>query len=64
MFNVTPSFEPKFNVYSKNNWPKRKGGVYIINLDEYESTRTIWIAFYANDNNVTCFDIFGVDHIP
>ena len=25
---------------------------------------THWIAFYVNDNNVTYFDSFGVEHIP
>ena len=30
--------KPKFNgVYSKNNFPKTKDGVYITNLDHYES---------------------------
>ena len=30
--------EPKFNgVYSRNNSPKIKDGVYIIDLDEYKS---------------------------
>ena len=57
--------ELKFNgVYSRNNLSKIKDGAYIINLDEYESIRTHWIAFYANDNNVTYFDSFGVEHIP
>ena len=37
---------------------------YIINLDEYESIGTNWIALYVNDNNVTYFDSFGVEHIP
>ena len=37
--------EPKLNrVYSRNNLPKKKHEVYIINLDEYESTGTHWIA--------------------
>ena len=57
--------ELKFNgVYSRNNLSKIKDGAYIINLDEYESIQTHWIAFYANDNNVTYFDSFGVEHIP
>ena len=57
--------EPKFDgVYSRNNLPKIKGGVYIINLDEYESMRTHWIALDVNNNNVTYFDSFGVEHIP
>ena len=57
--------QPKSNgVYSKNNLSKIKDGAYIINLDEYESVGTHWIALYANAENVTYFDIFGVKHIP
>ena len=57
--------EPKFNgVYSRNNLCKIKDGAYIINLDEYESIRTHWIALYVNAENVTYFDSFGVEHIP
>ena len=33
--------EPKFNgVYSRNNLPKTKDGVYVINLDEFKSIGT------------------------
>ena len=54
----------KFNgVYSRNNLPKLKDDVYVINLDEYESIVTHWIALYVNDNNVTDFDSFGVEHV-
>ena len=57
--------EPKFNgVYSRNSSPKIKDGVYIIDLDEYKSIWTHWIALYVNDNNVTYFDSFGIEHIP
>ena len=57
--------EPKFNgVYSRNNSSKIKEGTYIINLDEYESIGTHWIALYVNDNNAAYFDIFGAEHIP
>ena len=56
---------PKFNgVYSRNNLPKIKDGAYVINLDEYESIGTHWIALYVNDNNVTYFDSCEVEHIP
>ena len=51
-------------VYSRNNLPKIKDGAYVINLHEYESIRTHWIAFYVHNDNVTCFDSFGVEHIP
>ena len=57
--------EPKFNgVYSRNNLPKIKDGVYVINLDEYKSILTHWITLYVNVNNIVYFDRFGVEHIP
>ena len=57
--------EPKFNgVYSRNNLPKIKDGAYVINLDDYKSIGTHWIALYANLNNIIYFDSFGVKHIP
>ena len=57
--------ESKFNdVYSRNSLPKIKNGAYVINLDEYKSIGTYWIALYVNGNNVTCFDSFGLEHIP
>ena len=47
--------EPKFNgFYSRNNLPKIKDGAYVINLDEYKSIGTHWIALYVDDNNATC----------
>ena len=56
--------EPKFNgVYSKHNLPKIKGGAFVINLDEFKSIGTHWIALYIGDNNVAYFDKFGVKHI-
>ena len=57
--------EPKFNgVYSRDNLPKIKDGAYIINLDEYSDIGTHWVALYINNNSVTYFDSFGVEHIP
>ena len=45
--------EPKFNgVYSRNNLPKIKDGAYVINLDEFKSIGTHWIALYVNGNNI------------
>ena len=63
--------EPRFNgVYSRDNPPKLlnsaeiKDGAYIINLDEYSDFGTHWVALYVNNNDVTYFDSFGVEHIP
>ena len=39
---------------------------YVINLDEYKSIGTHWIALYVNAKNVSYFDsliFFRVEHI-
>ena len=54
-------------VYSRNNLPEIKDGAYVINLDEFKSIGTHWIALYVNWNssyNAIYFDGFGVEHIP
>ena len=44
--------EPKFNDgYSKNELPKIKDRAYIINLDDYNSVGTRWMALHVNGNN-------------
>ena len=72
--------EPRFNgFYSRDNLPKLsstehnyverssaeiKDEAYIINLDEYSDIGTHWIAFNVQNNDVTYFDSFGVEHVP
>ena len=57
--------EPRFNgVYSTDNLPKIKDGAYVINLDECSDTATHWVALYVQNNNVTYFGSFGIEHIP
>ena len=57
--------EPNFNgVYSRNNLSKIKDGSYIINIYEYESIGTHWIALYTSSENATYFDSFEIKHIP
>ena len=57
--------KPKFNaVYSRNNSPKIKSEAQVINLDEYESIGTHWIALYVNAIIKVYFGSFGVEHIP
>ena len=53
-----------FKKYLRNNLLEIKNGAYIINLDEYKSIGTHWIALYVTGDNVTYFDSFGVEHIP
>ena len=64
--------EPKFNgVCSRNNLPEIKDGAYPINLDQFKSIGTHWIALCDdnnnnnnNNNNLTYFDSFAVEYIP
>ena len=57
--------ELRFNcVYSRDNLPKIKDGAYVINHDKYSDIGTQWISLYAQNNDVTYFDSFGVEHIP
>ena len=56
---------PKFNgIYSRNNFSKTKDRAYVINLDQFKSIVTHWIALYVTVNNIIYFDNFGVEHIP
>ena len=44
--------EPTFIcVYSSYNLSKTKDGIYVINLDEYKSIGTHWIALNVNGDN-------------
>ena len=53
--------EPKLNgVYSRNDLLKIKDGAYVINLNEFKSIRTHWIALYVDSNNIIYFGSFGV----
>ena len=58
--------EPRFNgVYSRNNIPNKiKKGAYVINLDEYATIVTYWIALFDKLKYTVYFDSFGVEHIP
>ena len=57
--------EPTFNgVYSRDNLTQLKDGAYLINLDECSDIGTHWVALYVNNDDVTYFDSFGVEHIP
>ena len=57
--------EPRFNgVSSRDNLTEIKDGAYVINLDEYSDIGTHWVALWVDNNDVTYFDSFGVEHIP
>ena len=52
-------------VYSRDNLSvKTKDGAYVIHHDEYSDIETHWVASYLQNNNVTYFDSFRVEHIP
>ena len=57
--------EPTFSgASSRNNLPKIKDGLYVINPGECKSIGAHYIAFYANVDKVTYFHSFGDQHIP
>ena len=43
-------------IQSRSNLSK----IQVVNFDEYKSIRTLYIALYADTDNVTYFDRFGV----
>ena len=56
----------QFNsIYTRNKLPKTKDGAYGINLGEYKSIGSHWIALfvYVNGDNVTYIDSYGVESI-
>ena len=42
----------------------KKDGTYTINVGQYESVGTHWLALYVNGDNITYFDSFGLEYIP
>ena len=58
-------YEPRFNgVYSRDNLPKLEDETYVTNLNDYTDIGSHWVALYLQNNGVTYFDSFGVEHIP
>ena len=55
-------YELRFN--GDNLSVEIKDELYVINLDEYSDIGTHWVALYAQSNDVTYFDPFGVEHTP
>ena len=53
IFNATLSFNKIWN-----NLSRIRDRAYVINLHEYESIGTHWIALYVNGNNIIYFDNF------
>ena len=67
--------EPRFNcVYFRDNLTERSSGerssaeikdeAFVINLYEYSDIGTHWVCLYVQNNDVTYFDSFRVEHIP
>ena len=60
-YQKSPKFE---DVYLLINLNTVKDGLYMVNLYEYKSIGTSWIAIYINSNIVTDFASFSVEQIP
>ena len=59
------NYEPRFNgVNSSDNLPRKKDGMYVINLDGKKSKRTHWVTLFIDRNTSVYFDYFGIEYIP
>ena len=57
--------KPRFNdIFSRNNLPRIKNGVYVINLDDKKSKGTYWVSLFIDGNRAAYFDSFGIEYIP
>ena len=57
--------EKRFNgVYSRNNLPKLKNGVYVINLDHSKNMGTDRVVIFVKEDEVIYFDSFGAEYTP
>ena len=65
-FEIKYENQSRFNgVYSRDNLPNKiKDGAYGINLDEYSDIGNQWVALYVENNDISYFHSFGVEHIP
>ena len=44
------NYKPRFNgVFSRNNLPRIKDGVYVINLDDKKSKATDWVYYLLTE---------------
>ena len=50
-------------VFSQEIIYLNKGWTHVINIYQFKSKGTHWIALYINRNNPTYLDSFGVEHI-
>ena len=51
-------------LFQKNNLPRIKDGVYVINLDDKNSKETHWVSLFIDRNTAIYFDSFGIEYIP
>ena len=57
-------YEPRFNgVFSRNNLPRIKDEVYVINLDGKNKKGTYWVSLFIDRNSAVYFDSFGIEFI-
>ena len=57
--------EPRFNsVFSRNNLPRIKDRVYVINLDDQKSKGTHWVSLFIDKHLDVYFDSFEIECIP
>ena len=58
-------YEPWLNGnFSRENLPKRKDRMYIINLEDKQSKGTHWVLLFIDKNKAVYFVSFGIEYTP
>ena len=50
-------------VFSIDNLPRIKDGVYVLNLDNNQSKGTHWVSLFIDKNVVVYFVLFEIEYI-
>ena len=59
------NYEPRFNgVFERDNLPRIKGRVYVINLDNKQSEGTYCVSLFIDKHAALYFDSFGIEYFP
>ena len=51
-------------MFSRDNLPRIKDGVYVINLDDKQSKGMHWVFLFIGRNMAVYFDSIGIEYIP
>ena len=51
-------------VFFQENFPRKKDGVYVINLNDKQIRGTRLVSLFIDRNMAVYFDSFGIEYLP